>query len=101
MLVPACCRIWSFEKLTISLAMSTSRIRLSDATRFSWYVARLLRRCSRRVLVAPGVAPGGVTLLLAGVGVPHRAPVGEAPEGGAAVSAGGASVLRPGAPGKT
>jgi hypothetical protein len=35
MAVPACCRIWSFVKLTISLAMSTSRIRLSEAVRFS------------------------------------------------------------------
>ena len=53
MLVPACCRIWFFENSTISLAMSTSRIRLSDAVRFSWYVARLFRVCSRRFCTAP------------------------------------------------
>src|SRR6185436_5898845 len=39
--VPACCRICSFVKVTISEAMSTSRMRLSDEVRFSWKVARL------------------------------------------------------------
>ncbi len=36
MLVPACCRIWDFVNSTISLAMSTSRMRLSALIRFSW-----------------------------------------------------------------
>ena len=34
--VPLCCRICSFVKFVISCAMSTSRIRLSAAMRFSW-----------------------------------------------------------------
>ena len=36
MLVPACCRMLSFVNFVISAAMSTSRIRDSDAVRFSW-----------------------------------------------------------------
>src|SRR5919112_280039 len=36
MLVPACCRIWFLENWTISAAISTSRMRLSEAMRFSW-----------------------------------------------------------------
>ena len=36
MLVPACCRMLYFVNLVISAAMSTSRIRDSEAVRFSW-----------------------------------------------------------------
>ena len=65
MLVPACCRIWNFVNATISDAMSASRIRLSDAVRFSWYVARLFRRCSRRFWTAPKLARAVDTFLIA------------------------------------
>ena len=34
--VPACCRIWFLVRVTISSAMSTSRMRLSAEVRFSW-----------------------------------------------------------------
>ena len=36
MLVPACCRMLSFVNFVISAAMSTSRMRDSEAVRFSW-----------------------------------------------------------------
>ena len=36
MAVPACCRIWFLVRVTISSAMSTSRMRLSAEVRFSW-----------------------------------------------------------------
>ena len=65
MLVPACCRMFSFVNLVISDAMSTSRIRDSDAVRFSWYVARLFRRCSRRFCTAPKFARAVETFLIA------------------------------------
>src|SRR3954451_11823255 len=51
--VPACWRMFSFVNFVISDAMSTSRMRDSDAVRFSWYVARLFRRCSSRFWIAP------------------------------------------------
>ena len=54
--MPACCRIWYFVNCVISDAMSTSLIRLSDAVRFSSYVARLLSVCSSRFYTDPNVA---------------------------------------------
>ena len=51
--VPACWRIWFFVKLTISDAMSVSRIRLSDADRFSTATLRLLIVWSNRFCRAP------------------------------------------------
>ena len=53
--MPACWRIWAFVKLTISLATSRSRMRDSDAARFSAATARLLTVCSRRFCAAPKV----------------------------------------------
>ena len=41
MAVPAWSRIWSLVKLTISDAMSVSRMRLSEAERFSVVTCRL------------------------------------------------------------
>ena len=46
--VPACDRICERVKFIISLAMSVSRIRLSDADRFSTATLRLLMVCSNR-----------------------------------------------------
>src|SRR6187401_873262 len=34
--VPACCRMFNFVNFVISAAMSTSRMRDSEAVRFSW-----------------------------------------------------------------
>src|SRR4051812_19712954 len=65
MLVPACWRMLFLENSTISDAMSTSRIRDSDAVRFSWYVARLLSVCSRRFCTAPNPARASLTTWIA------------------------------------
>src|SRR3954467_12074968 len=65
MLGPYSCRMLSFVKFVISDAMSTSRMRDSDAVRFSWYVARLVRRCSRRFWTAPKFARAVDTFLIA------------------------------------
>src|SRR4051795_1230363 len=80
MLVPACCRMLSFVNFVISDAISTSRIRDSDAVRFSWYVARLFRRCSRRFWTAPKFARAVETFLMAvsTVSIVERAPVASA-----------------------
>src|SRR5260221_14335964 len=53
MAVPAWLRIWALVKLTISDAMSVSRIRDSDADRFSTATPRLLTVCSSRFCTAP------------------------------------------------
>src|ERR687883_2152104 len=54
--VPACDRIWFFVNSTSSEAMSVSRIRLSDADRFSTATLRLLMVCSNRFWYAPSFA---------------------------------------------
>ena len=46
--VPAWVRIWLRVKETISCAMSVSRMRDSDADRFSTATLRLLMVCSKR-----------------------------------------------------
>ena len=51
--VPAWLRIWLRVKFAISRAMSVSRIRDSEAVRFSTATFRLLIVCSRRFWVAP------------------------------------------------
>src|SRR3954452_3244339 len=51
--VPACCRMLLRVNPTISSAMSASRIRLSEAVRFSDWVARFSMVCSRRFWTAP------------------------------------------------
>src|SRR6185436_16526406 len=53
MAVPAWLRIWALVKDTISAAMSVSRIRDSDADRFSTATPRLLTVCSSRFCTAP------------------------------------------------
>src|SRR3954451_11341828 len=53
MAVPAWLRIWLLVKLTISDAMSVSRIRDSAADRFSTATPRLATVCSRRFWTAP------------------------------------------------
>src|SRR3954465_10813342 len=53
MAVPAWLRIWALVKLTISAAMSVSRIRDSDADRFSTATPRLATVRSRRFWTAP------------------------------------------------
>src|SRR5439155_1125697 len=53
MAVPAWLRIWALVKATISDAMSVSRMRDSDADRFSTATPRLLTVCSRRFCTAP------------------------------------------------
>src|ERR1043165_9361422 len=53
MAVPAWLRIWDLVKFTISAAMSVSRMRDSDAERFSTATPRLLTVCSRRFCTAP------------------------------------------------
>ena len=63
--VPACCRICSLVKFTISEAMSTSRIRLSEAVRFSWNVARLDSVCSRRFWIEPNWPRASATFWMA------------------------------------
>src|SRR5437763_16786768 len=55
MAVPAWLRIWALVKLTISDAMSVSRMRDSDADRFSTATPRLATVCSRRFWTAPNV----------------------------------------------
>src|SRR5207302_8621530 len=55
MAVPAWLRIWALVKLTISDAMSVSRMRDSDADRFSTATPRLATVCSRRFCTAPNV----------------------------------------------
>jgi hypothetical protein len=54
--VPACERIWDRVNCTISSAMSVSRIRLSDADRFSTATLRELMVCSKRFCEAPSSA---------------------------------------------
>ena len=56
MAVPAWVRIWLRVNCDISAAMSVSRIRDSDADRFSMATLRLLMRCSRRFCAAPRAA---------------------------------------------
>src|SRR5205085_7923590 len=56
MAVPAWVRIWLRVKDTISWAMSVSRIRLSEAERFSVATDRLEIVCSRRFCTAPRLA---------------------------------------------
>src|SRR5688572_18813579 len=56
MAVPAWVRIWLRVKDTISWAMSVSRIRLSEAERFSVATDRLEIVCSRRFWTAPRLA---------------------------------------------
>ena len=51
--MPACWRIWFLVKLTISAAMSVSRIRDSEADRFSVVTCKLLIVDSNRFWVAP------------------------------------------------
>src|SRR3954454_7842257 len=53
MAVPAWLRIWALVKFTISAAMSVSRMRDSDADRFSTATPRLATVCSRRFWTAP------------------------------------------------
>src|SRR3954465_9706375 len=53
MAVPAWLRIWALVKLTISDAMSVSRMRDSEADRFSTATPRLATVCSRRFCPAP------------------------------------------------
>src|SRR5262249_10397396 len=53
MAVPACWRIWDFVKLTITSDMSASRVRLSEAARFSCGTPRLAIVCSSRFWKAP------------------------------------------------
>ena len=50
---PACCRICERVKLVISLAMSVSRMRDSEAARFSAETPRLAMVCCRRFCNAP------------------------------------------------
>ena len=50
---------------TISVAMSASRIRLSEAVRFSWYEARFAMVCSWPFWTAPNVARAAEMLLIA------------------------------------
>src|SRR5437867_1880028 len=56
MAVPAWVRIWLRVKETISWAMSVSRIRLSEADRFSVATDRFEIVCSRRFCTAPRLA---------------------------------------------
>src|SRR5688500_15599060 len=56
MAVPAWVRIWLRVNDTISWAMSVSRIRLSEAERFSAATDRLEIVCSRRFCTAPRLA---------------------------------------------
>src|SRR5438067_6429074 len=56
MAVPACRRICCLVKLTISEAMSVSRMRDSDAERFSTDTCRLLMTDSKRFWNAPRLA---------------------------------------------
>ena len=51
--MPACERICERVKLIISEAMSVSRMRLSEAVRFSTATLRLLIVCSKRFCTAP------------------------------------------------
>ena len=51
--VPACCRIWFLVYSTISDAMSVSRIRDSEATRFSVVTCRFATADSSRFWTAP------------------------------------------------
>src|SRR3954467_5238084 len=53
MAVPAWLRIWALVKDTISAAMSVSRMRDSDAERFSTATPRLATVCSSRFCTAP------------------------------------------------
>ena len=55
MAVPACNRIWSRVKLTISAAMSVSRMRLSEAERFSVVTWRFAMVDSNRFWSAPSL----------------------------------------------
>ena len=59
MAVPACRRIWSRVKLTISYAMSVSRMRLSDAERFSVVTCRLAIVDWNRFWSAPSLTSEG------------------------------------------
>ena len=54
--MPACDRICERVKFTISAAMSVSRIRLSDADRFSIATFTELIVCSNRFCTAPSSA---------------------------------------------
>ena len=54
--VPAWDRIWFRVNWTISCAMSASRMRLSEAVRFSTATLRLLMVCSNRFWIAPRLA---------------------------------------------
>src|SRR3954466_11571901 len=62
--VPACDRICERVKLTISDAMSVSRIRLSDADRFSTATFTFLIVCSKRFCIAPRLARAVETALI-------------------------------------
>src|SRR5205823_14717116 len=63
--VPAWDMIWCRVKFTISDAMSVSRMRLSEAERFSWATDRFVTVCSRRFWVAPRLARAVETLAMA------------------------------------
>src|SRR4051794_25166743 len=63
--VPACDRIWFRVYWTISCAMSASRMRLSDAVRFSTATLRLLMVWSNRFWMAPRSARVDDTVLMA------------------------------------
>src|SRR3712207_3381837 len=63
--VPAWDRICERVKLIISWAMSVSRMRDSEADRFSTDTFRLLIVCSRRFWYAPSVARDVDTFLMA------------------------------------
>src|SRR4051812_50095775 len=63
--VPAWDRIWFRVNWTISCAMSASRMRLSEAVRFSTATLRLLMVWSNRFWIAPRSARWGETRLMA------------------------------------
>src|SRR4029453_1245414 len=63
--VPAWVRIWLRVKETISCAMSVSRMRDSDAERFSTATLRLLMVCSNRFWTAPSDARRSDTVWMA------------------------------------
>ena len=58
-------RMLFLVKLVISLAISTSRIRLSAELRFSLVLSRLAILCSKRFCMAPRVARWPETVLIA------------------------------------
>ncbi len=66
MLVPACCRMFSFVNLVISAAMSTSRIRdvdmAAEMTKFT--KLNILQQAGTSMLAQANQAPQGVLSLL-------------------------------------